>query len=40
LHRDIIGRFGRFPHRNAILSRESTTEEAEYLAGEAPTFGQ
>jgi uncharacterized protein (DUF924 family) len=40
LHRDIIARFGRFPHRNAILGRESTPEEAEYLAGEAPTFGQ
>jgi len=40
VHRDIIARFGRFPHRNAILGRESTTEEAEYLAGEAPTFGQ
>ncbi|MBT8136540.1 MAG: DUF924 domain-containing protein [Gammaproteobacteria bacterium] len=40
LHRDIIARFGRFPHRNAILGRESTAEEAEYLAGDAPTFGQ
>lgn len=40
LHRDIIARFGRFPHRNEILGRESTAAEAEYLAGEAPTFGQ
>jgi len=40
LHRDIIARFGRFPHRNAVLGRENTAEEAEYLAGEAPTFGQ
>ena len=40
LHRNIIARFGRFPHRNAILGRDSTTEEAEYLAGKAPTFGQ
>jgi uncharacterized protein (DUF924 family) len=40
LHRDIIARFGRFPHRNEILGRESTEEEAEYLAGEAPSFGQ
>jgi uncharacterized protein (DUF924 family) len=40
LHHDIIARFGRFPHRNAILGRENTAEEAEYLAGEAPTFGQ
>jgi len=40
LHRDIIARFGRFPHRNRVLSRESTPEEIEYLAGDAPTFGQ
>ncbi len=31
-HRDIVRRFGRFPHRNAILRRESTQEETEYLA--------
>jgi len=31
-HRVIIERFGRFPHRNAILGRESTAEEAEFLA--------
>ncbi|MEN3792853.1 DUF924 family protein [Fulvimarina sp. MAC3] len=30
-HRDIIARFGRFPHRNAILGRESTEEEMQYL---------
>lgn len=30
-HRDIIERFGRFPHRNAILGRESTPKEAEFL---------
>jgi uncharacterized protein (DUF924 family) len=30
-HRDIIRRFGRFPHRNAILRRESTPEEIEFL---------
>ena len=40
LHRDIIARFGRFPHRNEILNRVNTAEEAEYLAGDAPTFGQ
>jgi uncharacterized protein (DUF924 family) len=39
-HRDIIARFGRFPHRNKILNRNSTAEEAEYLAGDAPMFGQ
>ncbi|HET6606632.1 MAG TPA: DUF924 family protein [Rhodopila sp.] len=31
-HRDIIRRFGRFPHRNALLLRETTTAEAEFLA--------
>ena len=30
-HRDIIARFGRFPHRNRLLGRESTPEEAEFL---------
>jgi uncharacterized protein (DUF924 family) len=30
-HWDIIRRFGRFPHRNAILGRESTPEETEFL---------
>lgn len=30
-HRDIIARFGRFPHRNAILGRASTPEEIEFL---------
>ena len=31
-HRDVIARFGRFPHRNAALGRESTPEETAYLA--------
>lgn len=30
-HRDIVARFGRFPHRNAILGRPSTPEELEFL---------
>jgi uncharacterized protein (DUF924 family) len=30
-HREVIVRFGRFPHRNAALGRESTEEELEYL---------
>jgi len=30
-HRDIVRRFGRFPHRNAIFGRESTPEEKHYL---------
>lgn len=31
-HRDIIRRFGRFPHRNPALGRASTAAEAEYLS--------
>jgi len=30
-HRDIIRRFGRFPHRNEILGRDSSEEELKYL---------
>ena len=32
-HRDIIRKFGRFPHRNAALGRDSTPEELEFLKG-------
>lgn len=39
LHRDIIRRFGRFPHRNAVLGRESTPEELAWLKDGGPTFG-
>lgn len=31
-HRDIVARYGRFPHRNAVLGRESTAEERRFLA--------
>jgi len=31
LHRDIIARFGRFPHRNAVLGRATTPEEQRFL---------
>ena len=31
-HRDVIRRFGRFPHRNAALGRVSTPDELAYLA--------
>ena len=31
-HQAVIERFGRFPHRNAILGRASTVEELDYLA--------
>ena len=30
-HRDLILEFGRFPHRNALMNRESTAEEIAYL---------
>jgi uncharacterized protein (DUF924 family) len=30
-HRDIVARFGRFPHRNALLGRVSSPEELEFL---------
>lgn len=30
-HRDVVNRFGRFPHRNAILGRASTPEEQDFL---------
>jgi uncharacterized protein (DUF924 family) len=30
-HRDCIRKFGRFPHRNAVLGREDTLEEREFL---------
>jgi uncharacterized protein (DUF924 family) len=37
-HRDIIRRFGRFPHRNAVLGRASTAEELESLKGPGSSF--
>ncbi|HEX6012488.1 MAG TPA: DUF924 family protein [Geminicoccaceae bacterium] len=37
-HRDVIARFGRFPHRNAVLGRESTPEEAAFLAEPGSSF--
>ena len=40
LHRDIIARFGRFPHRNRYLGRTNTSDEDEFLAADGPTFGQ
>jgi uncharacterized protein (DUF924 family) len=33
IHADVIDRFGRFPHRNAVLGRATTPEEAAFLAG-------
>lgn len=37
-HRDVIARFGRFPHRNRILGRETTTEETTFLAEPGSSF--
>ena len=37
-HRRIVERFGRFPHRNAILGRETTPEEVEFLKGKGSSF--
>ncbi|MES2907162.1 MAG: DUF924 family protein [Pseudomonadota bacterium] len=37
-HRDIIARFGRFPHRNKILGRVTTPEEEEFLKGPMSSF--
>ncbi|HLY52873.1 MAG TPA: DUF924 family protein [Steroidobacteraceae bacterium] len=39
-HRGIIERFGRFPHRNAALGRESTADEERWLAEDGASFGQ
>jgi uncharacterized protein (DUF924 family) len=40
LHADIVTQFGRFPHRNKVLNRADTPEEAQYLSGDSPDFGQ
>jgi uncharacterized protein (DUF924 family) len=37
-HREIVERFGRFPHRNEILGRETTPEEAVFLTTEGSSF--
>ena len=37
-HRDVIARFGRFPHRNAILGRSSSAEEIEFLSQPGSSF--
>jgi uncharacterized protein (DUF924 family) len=37
-HRDIVRRFGRFPHRNALLGRPSTPEELEFLRQPGSSF--
>jgi len=37
-HHDIVARFGRFPHRNAVLGRTSTPEEEAFLSGPDSSF--
>jgi uncharacterized protein (DUF924 family) len=37
-HRDIVRRFGRFPHRNALLGRPSTSDELEFLKQPGSSF--
>ena len=37
-HHDVIERFGRFPHRNSILGRESTADEIEFLKEQGSRF--
>ncbi|CAN5681821.1 DUF924 family protein [soil metagenome] len=37
-HRDIVERFGRFPHRNALLGRDTTPEEAAFLKKPGSSF--
>ncbi|MCG6974863.1 MAG: DUF924 domain-containing protein [Acidiferrobacterales bacterium] len=39
-HKAIVDKYGRFPHRNKVLGRESTEEELIYLANGAKRFGQ
>ena len=38
LHRDVVARFGHFPHRNDILGRPTTPEEAVFLQGPNSSF--
>jgi uncharacterized protein (DUF924 family) len=38
-HRDILNRFGRYPHRNSALGRQSTDEEKKFLEEGGATFG-
>jgi uncharacterized protein (DUF924 family) len=37
-HRDIVARFGRFPHRNQVLGRQSTEEELAFLKEPGSSF--
>lgn len=37
-HKEIIDRFGRYPHRNKVLGRESSAEEIEFLSLPGASF--
>ena len=37
-HKEIIERFGRYPHRNRILGRDTTPEELEFLQSPGSSF--
>jgi len=37
-HKEIIDRFGRYPHRNAVLGRDSTQDELDFLARPGSSF--
>ena len=39
-HRDVVRRFGRFPHRNAVMGRQNTPAEDAYLEGGGKRYGQ
>ena len=39
-HREIVARFARFPHRNRVLGRVCTVEEAAFLEEGADTFAK
>lgn len=39
-HRDIVAKFGRFPHRNYLLGRVCTKEETLFLSSSGQSFGQ
>jgi len=37
-HHEIVARFGRFPHRNAVLGRESSPDEIAFLKQPGSSF--
>ncbi len=39
-HRDVVLKFGRFPHRNPVIGRDSTAEELDFLDDGSATWGQ